>query len=366
MKLADNRNYGIDLLRILSMVMVLMLHVLGAGGILGNAAPSSGNYATAWLLETAAYGAVNCYALISGFVGYRSKVKYANLALLWIQVVLVSVTVHLGFWIADPTAVDGTTLLRAFFPVINDYGWYFTCYFALFFFMPLLNHVITTMREKDLKILCATVIGALSILGTAATKDIFQLKDGYSVIWLAALYLLGGCVSRFGWFGKIKKRYLILIYVGSTVLAWGTKLILENNDLPWLKQFTYSEVLIRYKSPAILVASMALLLLFSAVKPPKFLKYVINFLAPAAFGVYIIHMHPQLWNRIIVGKFASLATEDPWLMILMVLGAVLLLYLGFSLIDLIRHALFRGLRLKEGLTALEIKLRNRSSEKETK
>jgi len=360
MELSDKRNYGIDLLRILSMGMVLMLHVLGAGGVLGSTAPTSGNYAVAWLLETAAYGAVNCYALISGFVGYRSRVRYTNIALLWIQVALISVAVHAGFMIADPASADGITLLRAFFPVINNYGWYFTCYFALFFFMPLLNHAITTMKEKDLKTLCGSVFGILSLLGTASTKDIFQLQDGYSVIWLGALYLLGGCIARFGWFTGIKKWKLLCLYTGSTLIAWGAKLLLEQNFFPWINQFTYSEVLIRYKSPTILVASLALLLLFSSLKIPKFLKYTVSFLAPAAFGVYIIHMHPQIWNRAIVGQFSGLAGDNPGVMVLKILGAVILLYLVFSLVELVRVYLFRLLKIKERLGNLEEKMRNRN------
>lgn len=364
--MTDRRNYGIDLLRMVSMAMVLILHVLGAGGVLGNAEKHSATYEIAWLLETAAYCAVNCYALISGYVGYRSKIKYTNIVLLWIQVALVSVTVHVGFWIANPESADGTTLLRAFFPVLNNYGWYFTCYFALFFFMPLLNHVINTMTEKDLKTLCTSSFVLLSIFGTAATQDIFQLKDGYSVLWLGALYLLGGCIARFGWFKKIAKTKLLLIYLGSILVAWGAKYLLEVWNSPWLSQFTYAEVLIRYKAPTILIASIALLLLFSKTTLPNWGKKAVKILSPAAFGVYIIHMHPQIWNRLIVGKFALLPGEGPGWMVLKVLLAALIFYLFFSAIDLLRHGLFRWLKLKERLSALEEKLRNKLSEKEPK
>ena len=70
------RNYGIDLLRIVSMLMVVVLHVLGQGGVLKTSTPLSIGYSVAWILEIAAYCAVNCYALISGYVGVNSKFKY--------------------------------------------------------------------------------------------------------------------------------------------------------------------------------------------------------------------------------------------------------------------------------------------------
>ncbi|MDE6723424.1 MAG: hypothetical protein K2J55_04430, partial [Eubacterium sp.] len=67
-KTASKRNYGIDLLRIVCMIMVPVLHVLGHGGLLEGAEILSVKYEFVWFLEAAAFCAVNCYALISGYV----------------------------------------------------------------------------------------------------------------------------------------------------------------------------------------------------------------------------------------------------------------------------------------------------------
>ena len=75
----EERNYGIDLLRIVSMMMVVLLHVLGQGGILDGSDPLTVKSETAWLLEIGAYSAVNIYAMISGYVGYGRKYKYSGL-----------------------------------------------------------------------------------------------------------------------------------------------------------------------------------------------------------------------------------------------------------------------------------------------
>ena len=71
----QERNYGIDLLRVLATYMVLVLHVMGQGGIVWTIDGSSNNYIVAWLLELLAFCAVNCYALISGYVGLYKKFK---------------------------------------------------------------------------------------------------------------------------------------------------------------------------------------------------------------------------------------------------------------------------------------------------
>lgn len=45
------RNYGIDFLRMISMIMIVMLHTLGHGGILRSVSFLSVHYQIAWLLE---------------------------------------------------------------------------------------------------------------------------------------------------------------------------------------------------------------------------------------------------------------------------------------------------------------------------
>ena len=62
------RNYGIDLLRIVSMIMIPVLHILGQGAILDRSSALSGSYKAAWLLEIVCYCAVNVYGIISGYV----------------------------------------------------------------------------------------------------------------------------------------------------------------------------------------------------------------------------------------------------------------------------------------------------------
>ena len=64
----QKRNLGIDLLRIFAMLMVVCLHVLGLGDVLEGAEGVPVKHELFWLLEVGSYCAVNCYALISGYV----------------------------------------------------------------------------------------------------------------------------------------------------------------------------------------------------------------------------------------------------------------------------------------------------------
>ena len=95
----DSRNYGIDLLRIISMLGVVFLHVLGHGGIL-SLDLSPVNFSMVWFIEILAYPAVNCFVLISGYIGYKEEKifpKIKNLLNLAFTVAFYSVSSFLIF-----------------------------------------------------------------------------------------------------------------------------------------------------------------------------------------------------------------------------------------------------------------------------
>ena len=135
------RNYGIDLLRIVATFMIIILHILGVGGVIYNAKIFTPVYITAWLLEFGAYCAVNCYALISGYVGIYSKFRISNILLLWMQVVFTTLIITVVFYFlgADVTITD---IKEACTPVTSQLYWYFTAYVALYLLSPFLNQLV--------------------------------------------------------------------------------------------------------------------------------------------------------------------------------------------------------------------------------
>ena len=75
----SERNMGVELFRIVSMLLVILLHVMGHGGVYTYADPLSTNYTVAWFLETVGYCSVNCYAIISGFAKRQNQIQISPL-----------------------------------------------------------------------------------------------------------------------------------------------------------------------------------------------------------------------------------------------------------------------------------------------
>ena len=105
--MTSNRNYGVDLLRVVSMIMVIILHILGQGGVLRQLTDLSVKYSIVWFLEICAYCSVNCYALISGFTGYGRKFKPSGIVSLWFRVVFYTVVITVIFKLFLSTEVIG-------------------------------------------------------------------------------------------------------------------------------------------------------------------------------------------------------------------------------------------------------------------
>jgi peptidoglycan/LPS O-acetylase OafA/YrhL len=88
----QSRVPGADLLRIVTMLMILTSHFFVHGGVLGRLKPSSPYlyFYVCWIIEAACYVMVNCYALITGYFQSRTEFKLKKLLLLWGQIVCIS------------------------------------------------------------------------------------------------------------------------------------------------------------------------------------------------------------------------------------------------------------------------------------
>lgn len=337
------RNFGIDFLRIISMYMIVILHVLGQGGILNNLEVLSLKFNLAWLLEITCYCAVNCYALITGYVMINSKFKYKKIINLWIDVVFWSVTLTIITNMIYPLLVGKKDLLYSFFPIIFNKYWYFSSYFCLFFFIPFINKLIDTLDKKSLKKLVLTMIILFSFLNLIS--DPFKISDGYSFLWLLTCYFIGAYINKHQPLSPLKNKYLLLGIIISIIFTLGFKLVILKYPKITFGLFG-SDLFIKYNSFTILIISIALLLIFVRLKiKNKYLKRFIKRLSPAAFGVYIIHVHPKIWTIIMRQRFNILTRYEPLTMILLVLFSAFIVYMLCSYLEMIRIYIFKKLKI---------------------
>jgi len=346
------RNPGIDLLRMLSMFMILVLHILGQGGILETAPPLSAKYNIAWLLEIASYCAVNCYALLTGYVSAESKFRYSRIVVLWLRVVFYTLLITIVFRIIMPEAVGLKAFINALLPVMKNQYWYFTSYFGLFFFIPFMNALIHALDKGRFRLLTITLLIVFSLLPTLTPVDVFRLYGGYSLIWLAVMYFIGAYIKIYGAGREHSKAVYFICYLVSIFCVWFSKLILTYLGFN-------GNVLIDYTSPFIVLSAVSLLLFFTRLNiRGKIPRALINALAPASFSVYLIHAHPFTWEWVMRLRFAYFLSYGTFAFTALVIASAAAIFLACSLFDYLRIGIFKIIKLNSVVGKIEDKIRN--------
>lgn len=346
-KLNPNRNYGIDFLRILSMLFVLLLHILKHGGILANLEKFSLAYNIAWFVEICAFCAVNCYALISGFFGYSSKQKYSNIINLYFQTAFYAVLATGIFYVMNPDEIGKRAFIKAVFPFGFNVYWYFTAYFCMFFFIPFMNKILEVCDFKQLTGLVSASIIFFSIIPLIFKSDVYFTNNGYTVLWVSVLYIIGGYIRKYELHKKISNIKCILLYFGAVLVTFGQKVITEYVKFIVDGKTVNEGLFIKYTSPTMVICAVSLLCLFAKVDFKDGMKKLTAIFSPFAFSVYLIHTAPFVWSKVMKNRFVTFAEFNPIVMILVVFATAIGIFALCSLIDFVRVQLFKMFRIKE-------------------
>lgn len=343
------RNYNIDLLRIFATFMIIILHILGQGGILDASTQLNLKYGIVWFLELVCVGAVNIYALISGYVLCENEVKYHKIVVLWIEVFFYSFFILIFFYFfRNKFNIDITfkLIVGNLFPLSNNLYWYFTSYFGMFLFIPLLNFIINNFPKKKLHICIFMGIVIYSFFPVVWVNDIFLFNNGYSVIWLAFLYVIGGYIKKYYFTSKLSKKKWLLIYFFSIFFAWFCIILLKilSFKIPILADFNF--IFLGYNMLTTFIASISLFIFIINIniKNTKIIKLITIF-SPVTFGVYLIHTNPMIFNYILKNSFIEYVNYNFVLLILFIIITAIVIYLICTIIELFRIKLFNILNI---------------------
>lgn len=334
------RNYGIDLLRGLSMLGVVVLHILGHGGVLETAASPLG-FSVSWLLEVIAYPAVNCFVLISGFVGYRAEKYYPklrNIVSLLFTALFYSIVICLCLKFVFSLPIENKDVLKAFLPVTTSRYWFFTAYFATFIISPALNLFVHKANNKMLFIVSLAI---LVFCCCSTVMDPFILTGGYSFIWLSLIYILGAIIKKTDIINKVSNKKITVLLTVCYLLTWLSVVISRFIGLPTI----FEKFLVSYCSPTIVIAAICLFCIFAKFRINRVNK-VITFFASSAFSIYLIHDNIHIRELFIEGFFEFINNLNVAVIPILVITMALGIFVICTLIDKVRILLFNICRVK--------------------
>ncbi len=343
----SKRNINVELSRVSATLLVIVLHILGQGGVLDQTAPNTVAYWSAWFLETCAYCAVNIFVLISGYVMVNKSIKLKNIVGLWFNVLFYLLLITFLFFVFLPEARSIKNLLVSFMPIVGGQWWYISSYFVLFFFIPILNTAINNIPQKNFtKLLIVALIG-ICVIDCIFPIDAFEIADGYSPLWFMIVYSIGAYIKKYNLQEKITAKKSLICYFAMIIFTLLSKAVIRFASKLVFGQEQFDSVLISYISITIVFSAIFLFLFCLNVKLNNTSKKVISFFAPATLGVYLIHVHPLVFQFIIKNNFASFAHKPFVVMLICIISTTLVIFLLCSAIELLRIQLFKLLKVNK-------------------
>lgn len=335
------RLYGLDLLKTVSMILVVAVHMSGIGGAINVVSADTPQYNFTFTVYAFSFCAVNCYAMLSGYTGRAEKIRPAKFLNLWTGVFFWSAAIYAVAVVRGHIEFSAIDLIRKLLPVLSKQYWYFSAYAVLFFIQPALNRELAKLSQRAKLLFMTGVLIAGGAVPMLIQADPFEFFNGYTVIWIVVMYIFGNCLREI----EITKETAVVSFltaVASTLVTVASKNLITAWNLTHKYQFQ-PNYFFSYTAPCVVVCAASLIILFASFKIKKGGRIFTN-LSQKAFGVYLIHTHPLFFAHI-GGVTTAMASYPPAKYVLAFSILVFRVFFTCLALEYARSLLFRLTRI---------------------
>ena len=364
-KMKTIRNPGVDFFRIMSMYSVVVCHYLGFGKDFGHFPQFKRQLS---FIHGIIYNHNNSFALISGIILYKTN-KYSNLLYLWFQVLFYSVGIHKYLVNYKKSYYVRKNMEEEYYPLIFYRYWYFTTYFGMYLFLPVLNKGIASLTKYEFRLVIITTLFIFVFWRDYKNprRNIFQLNRGKSVIWFLVFYLTGAYIGKYrvDYFG-IKAYFYCFIclfiflffsYLYFKVINNEFYFMIGNFKIPIpivLKRMLNEDC----DSTLKIIQDITACLFFMQIRYNTYISKVICFTGPLVFSVFLIHANEYILINNISHIFKNVPKNISFNSLMnFVFLKSLKVFIICIFIDYFRYLFFSLIRLKKILIFLETKMK---------
>lgn len=334
------RQSGLELMRIIAMLLIVAHHYVDHGGY-ALIAPAALRPSSYFLQLIMLFGRPACslFALTSGYFLIEQReprTHYRKLGALMGKILIYQLSFLLIYLLygGQPST---WIVVRSLLPFAID-NWYVRNYMLFYIFLPFFNPLLCKLSRRKYSVLLTTVLGlwmSISLINFAHTPSfVFSKLDG--LLFFPAMYLTGAYIRlHLCEHLHYNNRLNLYVALGSTLLLCLGTLAIDlfakaDNSYTVLQK---NNILREYNFPLCVLWAVSLFLYFSRLDIHNAL---IDRIASAMVGVYLIHDHPVA--RVIIWKGISPNTAYaawPYLHAPIKITAV---FLTCTAIDLLRDA----------------------------
>ena len=295
------RNINIDIMKIISMLMIVILHMEGHGNLLYSQDIHFNFSLVNWTLEGLCLPAVNLFVIITGYLMINKDINKKRCLSLYASMFFYSVVLFIIFS-PQKSIFD---FFKSITPFSSRIYWFMTNYFILYLLIPFLNAAINNIKEKKL-----SELGIIAILFFSILPMIFFYADinqiiggGTGILWFIVLYCFGAYFRKYDF--NLKSIYIILIIIMQVFLFIFIYFLCIKSNISFVIKI--QSYLMNYNSLNNLLLAIAYFFLMNSfsIKTEKINK-IITILSTHSIAVYLIHDNPYvrsfIWNFIGLDK----------------------------------------------------------------
>ncbi len=336
------RQSNYELLRIISMFLIVMAHCSTYFGLTEKYSATLGiNKIILDFFHVGGNLGVASFILISGYFMVDQTTNLKRILKLWGQVFFYTVSIW-AIWVIVKAIQGGLNYkiiakqgLFAFFPVLTRHYWYVTAFVIVMLLSPFLNKIIQSLSQRAYSRLLAILIIIFVVIIGGIPKLLTDMVGG-RLVAMIVVYFIAGYIKRFRTEKKNNAgKHLLVAFLSFIVLFAGTYLItyvgVKTNNAFLLKNIYFYRPFI---SPIVIIGSVSLFLGFTElnIKHSKF----INVVASCTFGVFLLHSN-NIIAPLISKLFPIYKETNSGLIFVYTLGAICVIYIVCTLIDLLRQ-----------------------------
>lgn len=276
-----NRQINIEVLRIISMLLVLVIHYnVGINGqttheMVLNAPWKAVGVAS---LKSLSFVCVNCFIIISGYFGIRWK--WRGLCNYLFQISFWGGVVHLLSCLVGVCRFSLFHMFNNMFMFLFNGNWFFITYLGLYMFAPILNAFIEKVSEKELGGWVLTFYVFQTLFGYIA-KNCIEFTQGLTFVSFIGLYMLGAYLRKtkwsiFHWSATANLAVYLVVGILCIVISMTANYLGATKDI-------YS-----YISPLQIIQTIYLFLFCKELKITRGSK-IVMFFSSSAFAALLMH-----------------------------------------------------------------------------
>lgn len=328
------RQSNIELLRIVSMLMIVLVHIdgasLGLPQIEGDFSQLSSRSAWQIGVESLTIIGVNCFTLISGYFSIRLRWRSAAAYLL--QCAFYSVGIYILLCLTGRATITPSQLLESAMVLTHTDLWYVPAYFMLMLLAPLINAGFDRLSRRHALYL-TLALTAYNVWGGWLWHGGFN-PTGYTVMQLVMVYCIGRCLALF--------RSTLIDHFRRPAIMWMGIYLLFTAGTSAFACYN-PPMAYAYNQPMVIGAAIAFFLCFASL---NIQSNLINTAARSSFAVYLIHKSPAIWGGVMRPTVITLwTTLSLWEFTAAAILLTLAIYLLAMIIDPLRRYIFKKIHL---------------------